>query len=157
MIRKATYLLTVITLAALALLTIRPTAPVTSISRTATTPSLPVCTYEDGSGQALCYWDAQAQGNGQGTDVVSGECAIGSTGIDNEDISALCARVWDIAAYTNEVSDDGATDTWNGPDMVRECTSIEFEAMQDADIRESLNDDEWNMTECLKGMLTENG
>ena len=27
------------------------------------------CVHEDGSGQVSCYWDAQTQGNGQGTDV----------------------------------------------------------------------------------------
>lgn len=27
---------------------------------------LPACTYEDGSGQTSCYWDAQAMGNHQG-------------------------------------------------------------------------------------------
>lgn len=32
--------------------------------------SIPACKYEDGSGQADCYWDAQTQGNGKGHDYV---------------------------------------------------------------------------------------
>lgn len=31
--------------------------------------SLPPCSYEDGSGQTACYWDADTQGNGKGQDV----------------------------------------------------------------------------------------
>ena len=31
---------------------------------------LPQCTHEDGSGQSACYWDADTQGNGKGTDYV---------------------------------------------------------------------------------------
>lgn len=40
------------------------------------TYTLPACGTEDGAGQALCMWDAQSMGNGQGTTVVSGDCSL---------------------------------------------------------------------------------
>lgn len=33
--------------------------------------ALPACIHEDGSGQGPCFWNAQTQGNGQGTSVVN--------------------------------------------------------------------------------------
>lgn len=33
--------------------------------------AIPACVHEDGSGQGLCLWNAQTQGNGQGTSVVN--------------------------------------------------------------------------------------
>ena len=33
--------------------------------------ALPACKFEDGSGQSVCYWDADTQGNGKGHDVIN--------------------------------------------------------------------------------------
>jgi hypothetical protein len=46
-----------------------PPAPVNVVPPAAAPesgPSVPACLQEDGSGQDLCYWDAQTMGNGQG-------------------------------------------------------------------------------------------
>lgn len=32
---------------------------------------VPPCTHEDGSGQGICYWNAKAQGNGDGDSYIS--------------------------------------------------------------------------------------
>lgn len=89
----------------------------TLITPTATVPSLPSCTHEDGSGQALCVWDADTQGNGMGTDAVSGECAIGT---DAE--NALCVKLWERNARTYDANGSmvGVAD---GRVLVSECTS----------------------------------
>lgn len=81
-----------------------------------TTPTLPACVTEDGAGQALCTWDAQRQGNGQGTSVVSGDCAY-----DDAMLRGICAslhmRDSEIITYS-----DGSMNTIpNGVDLVGEC------------------------------------
>ena len=112
-----------------------PTAPVgTPITLpTATPSSLPLCGMEDGSGQALCMWDADTQGNGMGNDVVSGECA--STNVPQQE---ACINLWH---------------TDNGIELVRECMDIEHEAMWDNAFRIELDNDGWNLTECFKAQL----
>lgn len=96
-------------------------------------PAMQPCQHEDGSGQALCYWDASEQGNGMGTDVIAGDCSIGTVG--SVDASNACLTVWHKD---------------NGHVLVDECLTIEWEAMQDEAYRESLINDGWNLTECFK-------
>ena len=36
------------------------------VAATAFPVSIPPCQFEDGSGQAVCYWDAAVAGNGRG-------------------------------------------------------------------------------------------
>ena len=36
------------------------------VAATAFPVSIPPCQFEDGSGQAVCYWDAAVSGNGRG-------------------------------------------------------------------------------------------
>lgn len=95
--------------------------------------ALPMCTYEDGSGQSLCMWDASELGNGMGTDVIAGDCSIGTVG--SVDASNACLTLWGMD---------------NGPVLVDECLTIEFEATMDEAYRESLINDGWNLTECFK-------
>lgn len=154
MARSIAYIMTILAGAAIALVTIHPatTPAVQTPSPVVTTPTLAACHTEDGSGQGLCMWDAQTMGNGMGADVISGECAINSIGITTQAISDLCMRVWSIAPYTKDLG-NGASDSWDGPGMVEECSDIEFTAMQDESIRESLDSEGWNMAECLKAML----
>lgn len=94
--------------------------------------SLPMCTHEDGSGQALCMWDASEQGNGMGTDVIAGDCSIGTVG--SVDASNACLTLWSMD---------------NGPVLVDECLSIEWEASNDKTYRESLINDGWSLYECF--------
>jgi hypothetical protein len=157
MISKALAAITATLVLGFTLVWMWPSSPVAAPVVLPTIPamSLPACHSEDGSGQALCWWDASEQGNGMGMDAVSGECAVGSVGITDEAVSALCAQVWSVPAYTREVGNNGATDSWDGPGMVHECTDIEQQAMQDESIRESLNNDGWNITECFEAMLSE--
>jgi hypothetical protein len=161
MIRKAIYALIVFAGAAMALATIHPATAVTSISQVHSTPiatpTLPACEHEDGSGQALCMWDAQSMGNGLGTDAVSGECAVDSIGIDSESTSALCVRVWEMDARTVQLSDGAFAEYPKGNELVGECSDIEWEAVKDKTVREELNADGWTMAECLRGMLSDNG
>lgn len=105
---------------------------------------MPACTTEDGSGQALCYWDAKAQGNGMGESVVSGDCASvqGTTYMD--DCIALHKR--ERIEVTNA---DGSTNTVpNGADLVGECIEIDKE-MNHTDRIES----GFNLGECFKAQL----
>jgi hypothetical protein len=127
---------------------------VATVPTTAPSELLP-CEYEDGSGQALCMWDADTMGNGVGTDAVGGECAIGSVGIDSESVSALCVKLWAKPASHVELDNGASSDTHNGKALVQECTDIEFEASQDKDMRNELNNDGWNVEECFKAMLSE--
>jgi hypothetical protein len=159
MLRKISYPVLILVGALIALLTIHPATPVhtavslptASTSATpAATPTLPACESEDGSGQALCMWDASESGNGEGTDAVGGECAMGSVGITTKALSALCVRVWSIPAYTR------GNDSWNGKGMVSECTDIEWERQSDKESASILKEDGWTLEECLKGMLSEN-
>lgn len=69
------------------------------------TPTMPACVTEDGSGQALCWWDAQRRGNGLGTSVVSGDCALVP---DADGLRALCI---------------GMHNTQSGADRVQECNN----------------------------------
>ena len=81
------------------------------------TPSYPPCVTEDGAGQALCWWDAQTQGNGMGTSVVSGDCAPSVVG---EDTVNMCVVLHGMDSYTYEYQ--GATVTVpNGADLIGEC------------------------------------
>jgi len=96
-----------------------------SVTPTAT-PSLPVCVVEDGAGQALCMWDAHRAGNGMGTDVVSGDCALTLT---HDDMTqGMCLNV----------HHDGV----DGPDAVRECNDIYEQAKGKV-----------NLLECYRAML----
>lgn len=94
-------------------------------SPTTVYPSLPACLTEDGEGMALCTWDAQIQGNGIGTDVVSGDCAL----TDDADVIALCMALHN---------------TQNGIDSVSECNSILNTPEE--------NSPGWSLEECYKAM-----
>lgn len=56
--------------------------PVADQGVTVIPKGLPACTYEDGSGQGDCYWDASKQGNGQGLSfaIINGETVYGTPG-----------------------------------------------------------------------------
>ncbi len=97
------------------------------------TVTLPACIHEDGSGQALCTWDASEQGNGVGTDAVAGDCSVGTVG--DMDTSAWCMRLWDKD---------------NGNEYVDDCLTIAFEASQNGAMRIELKNDGWNLAECFK-------
>lgn len=99
--------------------------------------SLPTCTTEDGAGMALCYWDAQRQGNGQGTSVVSGDCAPSIMG--NQATSSLCVNLHSRDSVTVDNGDGSSNTVPNGPDLIAECTS-EFDGSELQEcIREWLN------------------
>ena len=135
MIRKAMALVLFTLALGFILVMLIPTG--TGKGQTIITPTLPTCTHEDGSGQALCTWDADTQGNGMGIDATSGECAVGNPGIDTDYASALCAKLWDrpeqVIAY-NE------SEVWvaDGKTLVRECLSGNADT---------------NALECIKGEL----
>lgn len=98
------------------------------------TPSYPPCVTEEGAGQALCWWDAQTQGNGEGTSVVSGDCAPSVVGMDSVN---TCVVVHGMDSYTYEYQ--GATVTVpNGADLIGECV------IDKADMP---------IRECLSGMV----
>lgn len=80
------------------------------------TPSLPVCVTEDGAGQALCTWDAHAQGNGYGEDVISGDCAY-----EDSTTRELCVTLHGQASYTTEGQNGASNTVPNGVDLVGEC------------------------------------
>lgn len=79
---------------------------------------MPTCDTEDGAGMALCWWDAQAQGNGQGNSVVSGDCAPSIMG---ESASALCVTLYDRPSAEVSNSDGSFNTIPNGADLVGEC------------------------------------
>jgi hypothetical protein len=88
------------------------TAPTTEVP-------LPSCVTEDGAGQALCMWDAQSQGNGQGTSIISGDCAPAYVG--SQQASDVCVRLHSLPS-THTVNEDGSEVTMpNGADLVAEC------------------------------------
>jgi hypothetical protein len=159
MIRKLASMAIIITGAVIALATIHPMATpavreaVVLPIATTPVPTLAPCEYEDGSGQDVCAWDADTMGNGVGTDVVAGECSIDSVG--SVQASALCVRLWAKPASHVELGNGASSDTSDGKALVGECTDIEFEASQDKDMRDELNNDGWNLTECFKAMLNE--
>lgn len=105
--------------------------------------TLPSCVTEDGAGMALCWWDAQTQGNGKGTSVVSGDCA------DMGEDTSLCVNVY--ARDSNEVDNkDGSYHTVpNGADIVGECMSIMQKGRMDKEAKAILNSEGWTIRECL--------
>lgn len=85
----------------------------------ATDSGLPACVVEDGNGMALCWWDAQRQGNGHGTSVVSGDCA--------PDVMrgawALCVRLYTVpdgAALDHECAAVKKSGSWT----VAQCMDV---------------------------------
>jgi hypothetical protein len=137
MMRKAMALALLILITGFTLVWLIPTG--TGKGQTIITPTvtLPACQEEDGSGHALCMWDADVQGNGMGTDAVSGECAVGSNGIPTGYTSALCVKLWERNAHTMQYQ--GATiEIADGPVLVEQC------------IIESENG---NALECIKAEL----
>ena len=152
MIRRIAALLTVpAILALLALAVFLPadspaTGPVLA-APSATTPSYPPCVTEDGAGQALCMWDAHTMGNGEGSSVLSGDCAPAYVG--GYDVSAVCVALY--AQPSSEHEYQGATITVpNGADLVGECLSIETSGRLNADVRNELNSEGWSLLECFK-------
>jgi hypothetical protein len=110
------------------------TAPV--LLAPSATPTLAMCITEDGAGQAVCWWDAQAQGNGMGTSVVSGDCAPSVVGSD--EVSALCINLH-ARETREETNADGSINTVpNGADLVGECISEK---------------DSQPIEECIRGWL----
>jgi len=88
------------------------------------TATLPACVTEDGAGQALCWWNAQAQGNGMGTSVVSGDCAY-----EDEMLRGICASLHMRNSQTINHSDGSSTTIPNGVDLVGECQA-EFKGQE---------------------------
>lgn len=116
-------------------------APALSTSAPSPTNTLPACAVEDGSGQALCMWDAQEQGNGRGTSVVSGDCAPSVMGED----SALCVQVHARDSVVVGNGDGSSHIIPNGADIVGECATI----AQQREAMHILDSDGWTMRECL--------
>jgi hypothetical protein len=80
------------------------------------TPTLPACVTEDGAGQALCLWDAQHMGNGVGTSVISGDCALVTQA---NRMQALCVQM-----HT----------TQKGTIIAQECNDMmPFESVKESD------------------------
>ncbi len=94
------------------------------------TPSLPVCVTEDGTGQALCTWDAKAQGNGKGTSMISGDCALDITG--DENTQSVC-----LNTYAHVV---------DGSNAVQECNDMR---------REAMGKNGWTLKECYQAFNKE--
>lgn len=82
------------------------------------TNTLPACITEDGAGMARCYWDAQAQGNGMGTSMVSGDCALAP---EASDLTAMCIALYGQPGYEVANEDGSYNSVPNGADLVREC------------------------------------
>lgn len=87
--------------------------------------TMPACTTEDGAGMALCTWDAQKQGNGQGESVISGDCASSIMG----DASEVCVALHARASMTIPNSDGSSNTIPNGADLIAEC-AMEFKGTQ---------------------------
>lgn len=95
-----------------------PTRVTNAPTHVAPTPTMAACATEDGAGQALCYWNAQEQGNGYGESVVSGDCAPDVMG---NEASALCVRLY-AQGSSEVVNADGSINSIpNGADLAREC------------------------------------
>ena len=122
------------------------TAPVSPAP--SATPSLPPCPVGDetGAGMALCWWDAQAMGNGMGTSVESGDCALSVVG--TPDVQAMCIKVHAMHSVSSEQSDGTVTTMPNGAALVQECTDID-QAMTD---KERINEG-WSLMECFKAYM----
>jgi hypothetical protein len=120
MIRKAATLILALVISLTVALYLSPSQTSTAPAILLPTPTatLPVCVTEDGAGMALCTWDAQTQGNGQGTSVVSGDCAPSVMG----EASALCVNLHSRASVTVPNEDGSSNTIPNGADLVGECT-----------------------------------
>ena len=156
MIRNAVATVAVIIGAIVALLTIHPAPTATPISggieRVAHhTDTLPACEYEDGSGQALCYWDAQTSGNGVGTSVVAGDCSVGT--VYTQDASDACLMLWDVPMRYTYLSDGAVSITSEGSVLVSDCLTIAWEGETDKAIRDELIREGWTITECFKAHM----
>lgn len=112
---------------------------------------MPACTYEDGSGQALCYWDAQTQGNGMGTDVVAGDCSLGT--VHTVEASNACLTLWGMDVRISYGEDGSMSETAKGSVLVADCLDIEFEATISEWVRKSLDNEGWNLEECFKAHI----
>lgn len=108
--------------------------------------SLPTCTTEDGAGMALCWWDAREQGNGQGTSVVSGDCAPSIMG--DQATSDLCVNLHSRDSETVTNTDGSSHTVPNGPDLIAECLDIDS-LMSNADKAS----EGWSIRECIKAQM----
>lgn len=116
-----------------------------------TEQSLPLCETEDGAGMALCWWDADTMGNGEGTSVVSGDCAIDYTG--SVIASALCRELHEQASYTYASGEDTIT-VPNGIDLVGECNyELALLQVETGNDRQIVFDDGFSVLECYKAHL----
>lgn len=105
------------------------------------TPSYPACLTEDGAGQALCWWDAQTQGNGQGHSVVSGDCALSV--VSTEAVQAVCLALHKQDSSEHEYQ--GAMVTIpNGVELVQECND---------ELPDANGDKGWSLIECYKAWM----
>lgn len=132
MFRRIAYLLPILATLAIAFAWLAPaeSAPNNiNIPTPTAPPTLPACTSEDGSGQALCYWDADTQGNGLGQDVISGDCAPEYVG--SNAISEMC-----LSLYGNGQ---------NGIDAARECVETN-NTISDSNRAKR----EWTIANCFK-------
>lgn len=55
--------------------------------------NLPLCGTEDGSGMALCVWQGEVQGNGEGSTIISGDCA--PTYVGSDSLMRMCVRLYE--------------------------------------------------------------
>ncbi len=116
-----------------ALSAIAPTSPM----------DMPACEQEDGAGVALCWWDAQAKGNGKGTSIISGDCAADYVG--GYEASVLCVKLHAMKARTI-TNADGSTNTIpNGSQLVAECNDIANRAEGDSEMQIELDNEGWTM------------
>src|SRR3954465_3734714 len=107
------------------------TTPYTPASwRTEDGSGLPACESEDGTGQSLCYWDAASEGNGEGTSLISGDCAPSIVG--GWDVASKCVILY------------GRPD---GQDAAMECMGV-YNENEDSALKEM----GWSFTECYKAM-----
>ena len=102
--------------------------PTTPASPTVTLPMCP-SNDETGAGMALCMWDAGSMGNGEGTSMVSGDCAL----VGNA-LMELCIELHD---------------TQDGADSVMECNDIQNEIDNGIAKREP----GWDLENCFKAMM----
>lgn len=158
MLRNMVATIAVIIGAMVALATIHPAPTATPISGSIQrvghhTDTLPSCSREDGSGQALCMWDAQRQGNGMGTSVVAGACSLGT--VHTEDASAACMRLWGMDVRITYGEDGSISETAKGSVLVADCLDIEWQATMDNEMRNELNNDGWNLFECFDAHIVQ--
>lgn len=60
--------------------------------------NLPLCATEAGEGQALCVWEAGTQGNGEGTTIISGDCA--PTYVGDDATMRMCMSLYGMHDYS---------------------------------------------------------